>query len=439
MIRGMRKLLIALLMCSAATLAAQQNRTSNTCDADNGGLTLPQGFCAKVIADIAGPARHVAVAPNGDIYTVLAVAGGPLAPPPSGPPTPGVVALRDADRDGKYEQQQKFGPGLQGTGILISNGYLYVGADQQVVRFRLDGKSLVPAGQPEVIVDAIPRANPHTAKSIAVGDGGALYVHVGAPTNACQLPKDRVPGQAGQNPCSQLELHGGVWKYDANKPGQKHQASSRFTTGIRHTVAMAWNPAARQLYAVQNNRDQLDTLWPKSFTAQDNADRPAEELQLLKQGANFGWPYCFYDLQTKKRLLNPEYGGDGKSEGDCAKYDKPIATFPAHNAPVGMTFYTGTQFPASYRNGVFVVFHGSWNRSPFPQAGVNVRFVPFKGEMPSGESQVFASGFAGKDVVKAPNDAVHRPVGIAQAPDGSLVVTDDAKGRVWRISYTGQR
>ena len=435
----MLRLVTALLIAfSAAVLSAQQSRT-NTCDANNGGLTLPQGFCGKVIADIAGPARHVAVAPNGDIYTVLAVAGGPLAPPPSGPPTAGVVALRDADLDGKYEQQEKFGPGLQGTGLLISNGYLYVGADQQVVRFRLDGKSLVPSGKAEVIVDGLPRANPHSAKSIAIGDGGALYVHVGAPTNACQLPKDRVPSQAGQNPCSQLELHGGVWRYDANKPGQKHEASRRFATGIRHTVAMAWNPTARQLYAAQNNRDQLDTLWSKSFTAQDNADRPAEELQLLKQGANFGWPYCFFDLQTKKRLLNPEYGGDGKSEGDCAKYEKPIATFPAHNAPVGMTFDTGTQFPASYRNGVFVVFHGSWNRMPFPQAGFNIRFVPFKGETPSGDSQVFASGFAGKDVVKAPNDAVYRPVGIAQAPDGSLVVTDDAKGRVWRISYTGQR
>jgi len=100
-----------------------------------------------------------------------------------------------------------------------------------------------------------------------------------------------------------------------------------------------------------------------------------------------------------------------------------------------MVFYTGTRFPASYRNGAFVVFHGSWNRSPFPMDGFNVRFVPFKGERPSGESQVFASGFAGKDVVKGPNDAVYRPVGIAQAPDGSLIVTDDSKGRLWRISY----
>ena len=439
MICSMRRLLIVLLTASAAVSATAQQKQPTACDPDNGGLTLPQGFCARVIADVAGPARHVAVAPNGDIYTVLAVAGGPLAPPPSGPPTPAIVALRDADRDGRYEQQEKFGPGLQGTGILWHNGYLYVGSNTQVVRFRMDGKSLLPAGPQEVIVDALPRANPHSAKSIAIGDGNALFVHVGAPTNACQHPRDRVPGAAGQNPCSDLELHGGVWRYDAAKPGQKHGAAQRFTTGLRHTVAMAWNPSARQLYTTQNNRDQLDTLWPKSFTAQDNADRPAEELQLLKQGANFGWPYCFFDLKTNKRIANPEYGGDGTSEADCAKYEKPIATFPAHNAPVGMMFYTGTQFPAEYRNGAFITFHGSWNRAPFPQDGFNIRFVPFKGDRPSGAHRVFASGFAGKEVVKGPNDAVYRPVGVAQAPDGSIVVTDDSKGRVWRISYTGSR
>jgi glucose/arabinose dehydrogenase len=229
MIASMRRVLAALVFsCAAATLLAQQSRTA-TCDPDNGGLTLPQGFCAKVIADVMAPTRHVAVAPNGDIYTVLAVAGGPLAPPPSGPPTPAVVALRDADKDGKYEQQQRFGPGLQGTGILWHDGYLYVGSNTQVVRFKMDGKSLVPSGQQEVIIDALPPANPHSAKSIAIGDGNALYVHVGAPTNACQLPKDRVPGQAGQNPCSQLELHGGVWKYDASqgRPEARRRASIR--------------------------------------------------------------------------------------------------------------------------------------------------------------------------------------------------------------------
>ena len=249
---GMRTFSIVLLLsCAAVTALAQQNRTANACDPDNGGLTLPQGFCAKAIADVAGPARHVAVAPNGDIYTVLAVAGGPLAPPPSGPPTPGVVALRDADRDGKYEQMERFGPGLQGTGILLHNGYLYVGADQRVVRFRLDGKSLVPAAQPEVIVDALPRANPHAAKSIAIGDGDALYVHVGSPTNACQNP-DRRPGAPGENPCSQLELHGGVWKYEAGKAGHRakgHRCPRRWAREgcVMHDAATRPLPAGRKV------------------------------------------------------------------------------------------------------------------------------------------------------------------------------------------------
>jgi len=211
------------------------------------------------------------------------------------------------------------------------------------------------------------------------------------------------------------------------------------TTGERHTPALAWNPIARQLYDVQNNRDQLDTLWSKSFSAEDNANRPGEEMHLLKQGANFGWPYCFYDIPSKKRLLNPEYCGDGKAEGDCAKYDKPIAIFPAHNAPVGLLFYSGTQFPAEYRNGAFISFHGSWNRAPFPQDGFNVRFVPFKGDQPSGPDKIFANGFAGAKPVQGNAQAEYRPVGIAQGPDGSIYISDDAKGRIWRISYTGAR
>jgi len=437
----MRKAFILMFVALAgAGLWAQQRQARPApCDPDNGGLTLPQGFCAKVVADNLGATRHVVVAPNGDLYTVLGQGGGPLAQPPTGPQPPAVIGLRDKDGDGTYETQERFSPGLQGTGMSLSrDNYLYVGSNTSVVRFKLDGTSLAPKGGPEVIVGDIPRAGPHAAKSIALGERGELFVHVGSPTNACQEP-DRRPNVAGQNPCPTLELYGGVWKYDANKPGQKHVASARFTTGERHTPALAWNPAAHQLYDVQNGRDQLDTLWSKNFTAEDNANRPAEEMHLLKQGANFGWPYCFYDLAAKKRILNPEYGGDGKAEGDCAKYDKPVAVFPAHNAPVGLLFYTGTQFPAEYRDGAFITFHGSWNRAPFAQDGFNIRFVPFKGEQPSGPDKIFANGFAGPNPVQGNAQAAHRPVGIAQGPDGSIFVSDDAKGRIWRISYSASR
>ena len=114
------------------------------------------------------------------------------------------------------------------------------------------------------------------------------------------------------------------------------------------------HPTTGTLFQVQHGRDQLDTMWPKLFTAQQNGELPAEEMHVVKEGSNFGWPYCYFDLTQNKRLQNPEYGGDGKKEGDCAKFDKPIAAFPAHNAPLDLMFYTGTQFPQEYRGGAFV-------------------------------------------------------------------------------------
>jgi mono/diheme cytochrome c family protein len=136
-------------------------------------------------------------------------------------------------------------------------------------------------------------------------------------------------------------------------------------------------------------------------------------------------------------VLAPEYGGDGgNAVGPCATKKAPIATFPAHWAPLDLTFYRGKMFPARYRGGVFIAFHGSWNRAPFPQQGYNVVFVPFSGGNPSGQFEVFADGFAG--AVKSPAQALHRPAGIAVGPDGALYISDDVRGRIWRVIYTGQ-
>jgi glucose/arabinose dehydrogenase len=114
----------------------------------------------------------------------------------------------------------------------------------------------------------------------------------------------------------------------------------------------------------------------------------------------------------------------------------PLVDFPAHWAPNDLEFYTGTQFPGEYRGGAFVAFHGSWNRAPLPQAGYNVAFAPFEGEEPTGSWTVFADGFAGNDV--SPNGAAHRPVGLAQGPDGSLYISDSRVGRIWRVMYVGR-
>jgi glucose/arabinose dehydrogenase len=412
-------LAIALAGCATSYAAAP------ACDADNGGLKLPPGFCAKVVADGLGSARHAVVAPNGDLYVALLAGRNSKG---------GVVGLRDADGDGKFEIQEHFGD-LSSTGIGIRNGYLYVSTVNAVIRYKLTPGQLKPSGDPEVVVGDLPGVRQHGDKGLAFDGKGALYVNVGSPSNACQQP-DRRPHAPGQDPCPLLEKHGGVWKFDENKLGQKQDDGVKWATGLRQEPAIAWH--AGKLFIVMNSRVSLDQFWPEHFTAEDNAVRPAEPMYRVdKQGENFGWPYCFFDYPAQKIFLNPEYGGDGKQVGRCAQMSLPVASFPAHWAPVDVKFYDGSQFPAHYKGGAFIAFHGSWNRQP-EQDGYNVTFQPFKGDTPSGKFEIFASGFAGKENLANPNDAAARADGVAEAPDGSLYITDSQKGKVWRVFYRGK-
>jgi glucose/arabinose dehydrogenase len=435
----MRRLVPALALASVCAVVvarahpptpsqtSARGHAATPCVPGNGGITLPPGFCASIVADKLGAARHLAVGPRGDLYVALRREGTPAG---------AVIALRDANGDGTFEQQERFGAGLTGTSLAFRGEHLYVGADDRIVRFRMSD-ALVPATPPETIVD-LPDDRQHAAKPFAFGPDGELFVHVGAPSNSCQQD-DRKEGVPGRQPCTLLAEYGGVWKYDANTPNQKHSPDRRYVTGIRHTVSLVWNPATRSLYGVQHGRDQLDTMWPRLFDAKQNAQLPAEEMQLYTEGANFGWPYCYYDPFQRKRVLAPEYGGDGKKEGDCAKFTAPLVPFAAHMAPNALLFYNGSQFPAEYRDGAFIAFHGSWNRAPMPQEGYNVMFVPFKNGKPAGEPRVFADKFGGPDPVMDPRNAAYRPSGLALARDGSLYVSEDAKGRIWRISYVGQK
>jgi len=410
---------IALSMLNVDTAAP-------ACDPDNGGLKLPAGFCAAVVADGNPSARHLVVAANGDVYVALQGARG------SGG---GVVALRDKDGDGKLETKETFGTGSI-TGIALRNGYLYVAKFNSVERFKLTAGQLKPTGEAETVVSGLPGVAQHGDKGIAFDGKGSLFVNVGAPSNACQDP-DRRPGAKGQDPCPLLEKNGGIWKFNENKLGQKQEDGTRFATGLRQMPGIAWHDDA--LYVAMNNRDQLDAFWPDAFKQEDNANRPAEPLYRAVQGANFGWPYCFFDYPQKKFLLNPEYGGDGKTVGRCSEFTAPIASFPAHWAPVDMTFYTGTQFPRQYRGGAFIAFHGSWNRAP-EQAGYNVTFQPIANGKAAGMFEVFADGFTGKAApIKAPGEAAARPDGVAVGPDGSLYISEDVKGKIWRVMYRGGR
>jgi glucose/arabinose dehydrogenase len=402
--------------------AAGREQGSPACDPDNGGLTLPPGFCALVVARDVGKARHLVVAPNGDLFVAL-----------NGSPG-GVMALRDTDGDGRADVRKHFGS-QGGTGIALRDGWLYFGADGEVMRWPLKQGALEPSGPAQALVTGLP-AHYHAAKSLAFDGRGHMFVNIGSPSNSCQK-QDRVKGSPGIDPCPALQTRAGIWRFDADRRGQTEADGLHFATGLRNTVALAMDPADGHLYGVVHGRDQLFQNWPEYFTAEQSAVLPAEKFVRLERGDDYGWPYCFWNELQGRWILNPEYGGNGKTQGRCAQLkNEPLLGFPGHWAPDGLLFYTGSQFPAHYRGGAFIAFHGSWNRAPEPQAGYRVVFVPFrKGDPIASDTATFADGFAGSRV--GPGTAAHRPVGLAQGPDGSLYVSDDKGGTVWRILYRG--
>jgi len=413
------------LFLAAAFAATLAQGALPTPDADDAGLILPPGFHALVVADKLKPLRNMAVASNGDIYVKTAKAG--------------IYALRDTDGDGKADVIKEFGDG-GGTGIALRKGYLYESTDDHVFRYKLTPGELVPAGEPERVVRDLPRqGGHHSAKVFAFGADDQLYVETGSPSNAYGGKKDRALGATGEDPTEFLKTHGGYWRFSPDKLEQTQADGHHVSTGHRHSTTIALNPTNGKLFVAIHGRDQLNTVAPQFYTVQDNAENPAEVFHVLTDGANFGWPYTYWDPRNKQRKMNTEYGGDGKKLAEAGKYPDPVIGFPAHWAPMQLAFNTGSQFPAKYKNGGFLAFHGSWNRAPEPQKGYRVVFIPVdaKGN-PTGEYETFADNFAGKSEIKSPGDAAHRPNGVAVGPDGSLYVSDSTAGRVYRIIYTGK-
>jgi len=413
------KALIPLLALAAGPVVLAQGSPS-ACTANNAGIKVPDGFCVQVVADSLGAARHVTVAPNGDLLVAIRNTNTARG---------GIVVLRDADGDGVAETRNMFGIG-GGTGIAFHDGHLYFATDSAIVRWRWPAGALEPQGAPDTVVSGLFSRRAHAAKPFTIADDGSLFVNIGAPSNACQL-EDRKEGSKGQDPCPLLESSGGIWRFDSARLGQTQADGERWVTGIRNIVAIAMDPAGRVPWGVQHGRDLLAGNWGKQhplFTDKKSAENPAEEMFRLERGGDFGWPYCYWDLDLKKKVLAPEYGGDGKRQDRCASVGQPEATYPGHWAPNAMVFYTALVFPVKYRNGAFIAFHGSWNRAPLPQEGFNVVFQPYRNGRPTGGWEVFADGFRG-----GPNEMLHRPSGLAVARDGSLIVTDDRGGRVYRI------
>ena len=416
-------LLVAAILISTGNDFRMPKRKQHPGEPVNAGLKLPANFSAFVFADSVGRARHIAVTKKAAMYIKLSrLVNGK-----------GILQIKDKDGDGKMDEVKSFG-NYSGTGITIKDGYLYASSNDEVFRYKLDeNEEVINPESPEKIITGLINGRQHNTKSIVLDNKGNIYVNIGAPSNSCQ-EVDRGKGSKGKNPCPILDSAAGIWQFRADKQNQSYADGIRYATGLRNVVGLDWNSEIDELFVVQHGRDQLD-MFPEYFTPEQNAVRPSEEMFMIKKGADGGWPYCYYDMVEKKKVLAPEYGGDGKKTGKCEGTEQPIVAFPAHVAPNALLFYSGNMFPEKYKNGAFVAFHGSWNRSPEKQEGFYVAFVPFKNGKPSGEWEIFADGFAGVETVMSPRDAKRRPCGLAQGPDGALYVSDDVKGTIYKIVY----
>ena len=412
--------------------------TPAACATGTAELTLPAGFCATVFADSVMHARDAVVASNGDVYVTIEGTqpkspGGAATTTPAAVPA-SFVAMRDTNHDGHADIIKRVGT-LGNTGIGLHDGYLYVDEGERIVRYARPDTQLVPTAAAEVVVSGIPLLPGHRARNFAFGPDSALYLNVGSPSNSCQV-KDRAPESKGKDPCGELATRAGIWRFNANATKQAFSPKARFATGLRNGMGLAMGPDGK-LYATQHGRDQLHDSWPTLFpTTTYQAENPAEELMQVNENDDFGWPYCYYAMDQKKLVDAPEYGGDGKKTDRCATKKEPLAVFPGHWAPMSLLFYAGSAFPARYKDGAFIAFHGSWNRAPEPQAGYRVVFQPMANGAANGAFETFADGFAAVPAAQLqPGTAKHRPTGLATGPAGALYVTDDLGGRVYKITY----
>lgn len=429
-------LLALLALASSRPVSAAAAPALPVPDPDDGAISLPPGFRALVFADnlVVGKRvgnspeklRGLAVAPNGDVY-----AKGRY----------GLIwALRDTNGDGRADLINEFGPGDGGTHILFHEGWLYHSSRTAVYRYKYTPGELVPTSPMETVVKDLPAEKDHDAKAFAFDAQGRLLVEVGSPYNVFS-EGDRRKGAKGKSAAEITEFqktYGGFWRFETNRLNQTQADGTRFSTGHRHAMGLQFHPVSQQFFITQMGRDNLNVVAPEYYDELDNAERVSEVMHLLREGSDLGWPTTYWDPIKKARMLAPEYGGDNRTRVDDPKFDQPVVAFPAHWAPIQMARYDGTQFPAKYRGGMFVAFHGSWNRAPRSQAGYNVCFVPFDAKgLPTGRYEVFAWGFPGVEEFTSTRDARYRPAGVTDGPDGSLYIGETEKGRIWRVIYTG--
>jgi len=339
--------------------------------------TVPAGFKVNIFAEQFDEPRWLIVAPNNDIF---------LADTHGGK----IYILRDPKHTGGVQERVTWAEGLdQPFGIAFHDDYVYVGDTNALLRFKNDAKRPKHLSDGEKLMD-LPRGGHSTRAVVFSADGKQLFVSVGSESNIDIESDSR---RAAITICD---------------PDGKN--ARLYATGLRNPVGLALEPSTGSLYTSVNERDGLgDDLPPDYFTS-------------VKDGGFYGWPYSYIGNNVDPRV-NPQ-----KPEL-VAKATVPDVLLGAHRAPLQLAFYTGKQFPASYQGGVFLAEHGSWNRAP--RAGYQVVFIPFKNGKASGDPQPFLTGLV-PDASKS--NVNGRPVGVAVAPDGSLLVSDDGAKVVYRIS-----
>ena len=405
----------------------------DSAESEAAAMTLPDGFRATLFADGLPTPRHIAVTPEGRVYVTLRSGQAKFQPTDE---AGGIAGFEDSDGDGVADITRTFGRDSADTGLALSDDYLYYSTMTGIYAFPL-GDQVLPAGPEEPVVTEMPQSGSgHRTKAITFDDEGHLYTQVGAPSNSCQV-EPGVPGSPGMTPCTLLDEHGGVFRFLGDSRNQLHaEYGIRYSGGHRNIVALEWNGSAGALYALMHGRDGLNNLWPEHFSAEADIEIPAEEFHRLDQGSDLGWPYTYWDPLRGERMVSPEYGGDGTTATDSTDYAEPLIAFPGHWAPNDLVFYDHDAFPARYRYGAFIAFHGAVSPRRPDRGGYAVAFVPMNsaGDV-TGDWELFADDF---ELPAAAGGTAGRPTGLAVGPDGALYVVDDAGGRIWKIAYDDQ-
>ena len=396
----------ALLLIAAAACNRSRPTTAGGCDPS---IKVPDGFCAVLLTDAVGRGRHIAVRGNGDIFVAR------LA---SRRDSGGIATVRGAAVENFWSTP------VHGL-AMASDSTLYASTAHEILRFRFKGDSIAPRKGVDTIVAGLP-GGAVPSNSIILDRGGSIIVGIPAATASCEK----------RMPCPSLATSAGIWRFDTGKRNQQLSDGTRIATGLRAPIAIGINPRDSALYAVTHGPDSLHERYPQ-IEATVAATHPGDEMiRVANVRADYGWPYCYYDVIAATRVQSPEYGGDGRATGNCDRLIRPVMSFPAHWEPMAMVFANSQKLPEKYRDGAFVAFHGSAHRAPLPEDGYAVAFVPFRKGVASMDFEIFADGFAG--AMKSPAGARSRPSGLALGSDGSLYVSDDKGGRIWKISYKGK-